>query len=139
MRIWAREEASTGGYVCKATIAEDAPVTAVDFMNVCLPDGHTYLAVGTEAGRVRVYNVDVKKAFLVTELEVEYRRSALFLPSSKAILTPQSIYPYSSKAVTQLGWKPISRGKTEKIEMDLAIASEDSSLRVYSIDLPSSK
>ena len=97
------------------------------------------MAVGTEAGRVRVYNVDVKKAFLVTELEVEYRRSALFLPSSKAILTPQSIYPYSSKAVTQLGWKPISRGKTEKIEMDLAIASEDSSLRVYSIDLPSSK
>merc|ERR1711939_3001 len=104
-------------------LPEDAPVTAVDFMNVCLPDGHTYLAVGTEAGRVRVYNVDVKKAFLVTELEVEYR----------------SIYPYSSKAVTQLGWKPISRGKTEKIEMDLAIASEDSSLRVYSIDLPSSK
>ncbi|KAG4419777.1 hypothetical protein IFR04_007087 [Cadophora malorum] len=123
VRIWAREEASTGGYVCKATIAEDAPVTAVDFMNVCLPDGHTYLAVGTEAGRVRVYNVDVKKAFLVTELELEYR----------------SLYPYSSKAVTQLGWKPISRGKTEKVEMDLAIASEDSSLRVYSIDLPSSK
>ncbi|KAH9221146.1 RNA polymerase-like protein II Elongator subunit [Leptodontidium sp. 2 PMI_412] len=129
VKIWAREEASTGagGYVCKATIAEDAPVTAVDFMNVCLADGaRTYLAVGAEVGRVRIYCVDVKQAFSVAELEVEY----------------QSPYPYSSKAITQLAWKPTgtSGEKAEgmEMEMELAVASEDSSLRVYSINPSSS-
>ncbi|KAH7321475.1 WD40-repeat-containing domain protein [Rhexocercosporidium sp. MPI-PUGE-AT-0058] len=124
VKIWARDEEASasgvGGYVCKATIAEDAPVTAVDFMNVCLPDSQqTYLAVGTEVGRVRVYCVDVKKAFSVMELDVEH----------------SSPYPYSTKAITQLAWKPTSTNcdKTEGIEMELAIASEDSSLRVYSI------
>ncbi len=42
-----------------------------------------------------------------------------------------SSYPYPSKAITQLAWKPSGK---EKISMKLAIASEDSSLRVYSLD-----
>ncbi|KAK0100977.1 hypothetical protein ONS96_006209 [Cadophora gregata f. sp. sojae] len=122
VKIWAREEANTGGYVCKATIAEDTPVTALDFMNVCLPDGRTYLAIGTEVGRVRIYSVGVKETFSVIELAVEY----------------PSPHPYSSKPITQLAWKPTSGEKTEGIEMELAIASEDSCLRVYSINLSSS-
>ncbi|EKD13555.1 WD domain-containing protein [Drepanopeziza brunnea f. sp. 'multigermtubi' MB_m1] len=120
VKFWAREEASTGGYVCKATIAEEHPVTAVDFMDRCVADGRAYLAVGTEVGRVRIYCLDAEKAFDVTELGVEY----------------PSAYPYPSKAITQLAWKPHSGGNAGRIEMQLAVASEDSSLRIYSLGLP---
>lgn len=47
-----------------------------------------------------------------------------------------SIYPFPSRSVTQLAWKP-SRRETEggNIEHELAVASEDSSLRIYSLKL----
>lgn len=74
VKIWASEEASSRRFTCRATITEEYPVTAIDFMNVCLPDGRTYLAVGTEVGLVRVYCLDVKKGFVVEELKVDYPR-----------------------------------------------------------------
>ncbi|PBP17422.1 WD domain-containing protein [Diplocarpon rosae] len=119
VRIWAREEASPNKYTCKATIAEEHPVTAVDFTEVCVTAGRTYLAVGTEVGRVKIYCLDVEKTFSITELSVEY----------------PCTYPYPSKAITQLAWKPHCI-KGGQVEMELAIASEDSSLRIYSLSLP---
>lgn len=47
-----------------------------------------------------------------------------------------STYPFPTKAITQLAWKPSNKEGGGK--MELAIASEDSSLRVYSIDTSSS-
>ncbi|KAI6714284.1 hypothetical protein JHW43_003231 [Diplocarpon mali] len=120
VRIWASEEARSSGYTCKAIIAEEHPVTAVDFMEVCVADGRSYLAVGTEVGRVKIYCLDVEKAFSTTELRVEY----------------PSTYPYPSKSITQLAWKPQGIEKNGEVEMELAIASEDSSLRIYSLSLP---
>lgn len=139
VKVWAREEANAGGYTCKATIAEEHPVTALDFMNVCVTDGRTYLAVGTEVGRVRIYCLAVNEAFSVRELVAEYPRSVYFSAFENVLLTLlfSSSYPYPSKAITQLAWKPQSGEKPERVEMELAIASEDSSLRVYSLSLPS--
>lgn len=77
VKIWAREETSSAGYVCTTVIAEEHPVTAVDFMDVCVGAGRAYLAVGTEVGRVRIYCLDVEKAFSVAELDVEYPRFVL--------------------------------------------------------------
>jgi len=47
-----------------------------------------------------------------------------------------STYPHSIKAVTQLAWKPTSKAGGGPIEMEVAIASEDSSLRIYSLAVP---
>ncbi|CZT06087.1 probable elongator complex protein 2 [Rhynchosporium graminicola] len=132
VKIWTGEQQNTttdsspspgaGGYTLRSTITEDGPVTAIDFMDTCLPNGQAYLAVGTELGHVRVYLVDMQEAFSVTDLQVEY----------------SSPYPYSSKAVTQLAWKPAGAlSSTGKVGIELAVASEDSSLRVYSIKVDS--
>jgi elongator complex protein 2 len=40
-------------------------------------------------------------------------------------------YAYPSKAITQLAWKPSQEDEQGQIDMELAIASEDSSLRIY--------
>ncbi|KAL2067879.1 hypothetical protein VTL71DRAFT_15977 [Oculimacula yallundae] len=141
VKIWGREEANTipppntdpststssVGFTHRATITEDAPITAIDFTNICLPNssGKACLAVGTELGHIRIYIVDLM-AFSATELVAEY----------------SSPYPYSSKAVTQLAWKPMgakegSEGLDGAIELELAVASEDSSLRVYTFEVAS--
>jgi len=118
VKIWVRDREA--GFTCKATIAEEHPVTAVDFLDVVLGDGKAYLAVGTEVGGLRFYSVDVKGDFSATEVEMSYA----------------STYPYPSKTITQLAWKP-SRGEGNAVKVELAIASEDSSLRIYSLNPPS--
>ena len=51
-------------------------------------------------------------------------------------LTVCSNYPYPSRSITQLAWKPSkSNTNVKDTERELAIASEDSSLRIYSIKL----
>jgi elongator complex protein 2 len=71
VKIWAKDgEAS---FVCKTIITEEAPVTAVDFMDI-LMGGKACLAVGTEIGRLRIYCVDVQGDFSVTEIHVVYPR-----------------------------------------------------------------
>ncbi len=92
VKVWAREEANAGKYTCKATIAEEHPVTALDFMNVCVADGQTYLAVGTEVGRVRTYCLAVKEAFSVTELEEKYPRSVHFPNLENVTPTHSSVF-----------------------------------------------
>lgn len=44
-----------------------------------------------------------------------------------------SSYAFPSRAVTALAWKPSREGQTADLE--LAVVSEDSSLRVYSLNL----
>ncbi|KAK6595704.1 WD repeat domain-containing protein [Botrytis cinerea] len=97
VKIWGRD--SEGGFICKATITTDAPVTAIDFCD-------------------EIYRVEIGEAITVQEVPLEISNNY-----------------YPSKAITQLAWKPSSKETSESStkSMDLAIASEDSSLRIYSL------
>ncbi|KAG9246124.1 quinon protein alcohol dehydrogenase-like superfamily [Calycina marina] len=106
VKIWSQDEKKE--WLHKSTIVEDGPVTAIDFHE-------NNLAVGLESGIFKVYVIDFEKG------------SHQQLPITHPI---SSIYP--SKAITQLAWKPFGQEKGGSAE--LAIASDDSSLRVYSID-----
>ncbi|KAM3073510.1 Elongator subunit elp2 [Clarireedia jacksonii] len=126
VKIWGREggdgdgngEGGNGGFVCKSTIAEEHPVTAIDFLDTVIDDT-MYLAVGTEMGRFRIYRVDVGGEG-VSCSEVELGVGPHFHPS---------------KAITQLSWKPSAKDEEQNSTKQLAIASEDSSLRIYSLHL----
>ncbi|KAH8600776.1 quinon protein alcohol dehydrogenase-like superfamily [Bisporella sp. PMI_857] len=115
VKIWAWEGESEWKH--KATIPEEGPVTAIDFPDVLLGEYKTYLAVGLESGVFKIYVVDLKDSFSVTAVELSEPISS----------------PYPSKAITQLAWKPSQETEQGIKRLELAIASEDSSLRVYSI------
>jgi elongator complex protein 2 len=65
VKIWAKEQGSAG-FSFVATIPEEHPVTAIDFLNVAVDEDSTYLAIGTEAGIFKVYSLAVKQTFSVT-------------------------------------------------------------------------
>ena len=53
------------------------------------------------------------------------------------MLTCRSTYLCPSAAITQLAWKPSRNKEHGKTDIELAIASEDSSLRIYTLNSPS--
>ncbi|KAI1753510.1 WD40-repeat-containing domain protein [Xylaria castorea] len=107
VKIWRREEAA-GGIACIATITETHSATAIDFLPRPNKDGQFVLAVGTEAGKISIHSLDP------TSLTV----------SSSFTLRPELCL---AKPVLQLAWRP------HKDTSELAIAGDDSSLRVYRI------
>jgi elongator complex protein 2 len=138
VKIWAKDEIEGASFTCRAAIAEEHPVTAIDFPNIALEDGTVYLAVGTEAGRVKIYLVDLKERFSVAEVELAYPRYVSF-PAFQFKADLSSTYPYPTKPITQLAWKPSKVDAEGEVNMELAIASEDSSLRIHSLKPDRSK
>lgn len=80
VKIW-RE--GPEGFTCNATIPEENPVTAIDFFDAMVGND-VYLAVGTDAGRFRVYRVTVGAEITVTEVLLEIKYGSLFVHSSIA-------------------------------------------------------
>ncbi|KAG9232771.1 WD40-repeat-containing domain protein [Amylocarpus encephaloides] len=116
VNIWAKRHVETS-FTCKSTLTETVPVTAIDFLDSMIGDGLAYLAAGSETGFVAVHSVDFKNNFKVQTL-------AVYLPSH---------YPNPTRQVTQLAWKPThAENRDGEPDVSLAMASEDSSLRVYS-------
>lgn len=74
VKVWAKEPDSQQ-FVCKATIPQDSPITAIDTLDVAI-DGKLYVAIGTEAGKLSIYGVD-SKSCEATAVEVDYSRSVL--------------------------------------------------------------
>jgi elongator complex protein 2 len=66
VKIWAKDEFSI---TLKASIPEETPVTAIDFLNVLVGDDQAYLSVGTEAGVFKTYVLDTKK-FTVAAIQL---------------------------------------------------------------------
>ncbi|PKS10827.1 hypothetical protein jhhlp_002584 [Lomentospora prolificans] len=96
------------------TIPSTQPVTAVDFLGAKNKNGgHYVLAVGNEAGQVSVYTLDPQDLAIVSEQHLD-----------------ESLCP--SKSVLQLAWRPTKEDKQQGHE--LAIASEDTCLRIYHFD-----
>ncbi|ESZ91218.1 hypothetical protein SBOR_8392 [Sclerotinia borealis F-4128] len=123
VKIWVLSP-STQKFTNSISIPELSPVTAIDFLDTFIGDD-MYLAVGTEAGVFRIYRVTVSGEgdIAVDEVLLDIGKNH-----------------YPSKAITQLAWKPTSKNTAKNTSsentntiMELAIASEDSSLRIYSL------
>jgi len=111
VRIWLRKG---GDFVLGLTVAQEHPITALDFWPEMAGDGMLLLAVGTEIGRLLVLTLKVEEDGEVSAAMTVTLSEDLWLP----------------KAVMQLAWRPRRDGKDDK---ELAIAGEDGSLRIYSI------
>ncbi len=58
VKLWTQEPRSDkddGDFECASTVVLDQAATAVDFFDIADRDLHSYLAVGTEGGRFRLY------------------------------------------------------------------------------------
>jgi elongator complex protein 2 len=55
VKVWAKEQNATG-FTQKTAIAEDNPVTAIDFLDTSL-ESQLYLTVGTETGHFMIYSL----------------------------------------------------------------------------------
>ncbi|KAI1351785.1 WD40-repeat-containing domain protein [Xylaria sp. FL0043] len=108
VKLWRRGDDEATEIACVATIAETHPVTAIDFLPRPGKDGQFVLAIGTEAGKISIYALDP------TSLTV----------ASSFTLRPELCL---AKPVLQLAWRP----RTDSSE--LAVAGDDSSLRLYRI------
>ncbi|KXX77568.1 Elongator complex protein 2 [Madurella mycetomatis] len=112
VKVWIKKGRGDGQqFELAKAIAEEHPVTALDFLPEVTKDGLLLLAVGTEAGKLLVLSLKVEggEAAVVSALTVA---SELCLP----------------KAVMQLAWRPAKEGQEGR---ELAIAGEDGSLRIY--------
>lgn len=61
VKIWASNQDATG-FTHKATIAEEGPVTAIDFLDAVIGK-QVFLAIGTETGHFKVYRLDGEQNF----------------------------------------------------------------------------
>lgn len=60
VKIWAmKAEAEGGQFGLAATVADEQPVTAVDFLFERTKEGHLVLASGNDAGRIRIHTLCV--------------------------------------------------------------------------------
>ncbi|RAK96443.1 Elongator subunit ELP2 [Aspergillus ibericus CBS 121593] len=107
VKLWQKNE---GSFECKSTIPLKTPVTALAFLPQVYKDS-VFLAAGEESGELCVYQIAVES------LEASH------LSSVDKLASP-------SKAITQLAWRPIPEKETRNFA--LAVASEDTSTRIYS-------
>ncbi|KAF2966822.1 hypothetical protein GQX73_g6738 [Xylaria multiplex] len=105
VKVWRRGETDI---TCITTITATHPVTSIDFAPHLNKDGHFVLAVGTEAGKISIHSLDSTSLTVASSFEL---RPELCL----------------AKPVLQLAWRPWTDSN------ELAIAGDDSSLRIYRI------
>ncbi|KAK8147676.1 hypothetical protein G3M48_001194 [Beauveria asiatica] len=112
IRLW-RGQANAEGrveFAQAAAVSTGVPVTAVDFLPRAIGgQGRYVLAFGTETGRVGTYLVSGDGA--------------------EATEQPLPAHMHLPKTVLQLAWRPWQEGSSAAAE--LAVAGEDSSLRLY--------
>ncbi|PGH13181.1 hypothetical protein AJ80_06427 [Polytolypa hystricis UAMH7299] len=117
VKIWALDE-DNKTFSCKATIALQHPVTAIDFYPVAV-DNHAYLAVGEDNGQITIHKIAVED-----------------FKTNQADALPTLECP--SKTINQLLWRPpgeMQDGEAAKGgALKLAVASEDSSVRIYIVN-----
>ncbi|EFY88783.1 elongator protein 2 [Metarhizium acridum CQMa 102] len=113
VRIWSSQVGEDGKlhFTQTTSLPCGGSVTSVDFLSTMV-GGKLVLAVGTEAGKVSICLVK-EDGLAVTEL-----------PSQPELKLP--------KTVLQLAWKPIR--KTDESAYTLAVAGDDSSLRLISFN-----
>jgi elongator complex protein 2 len=112
VKLWEKVDDS---FACKTTISLENSVTAVSILPSVL-DASFFLATGEESGKLSIYQVTVGG-----------------LGARQVATVDRLVSP--SRAVTQLSWRPSHQKDVRETECryELAVASEDSSVRVYAI------
>ncbi|KAL1959991.1 hypothetical protein VTO42DRAFT_659 [Malbranchea cinnamomea] len=120
VKIWMLDGSAC---VCKATLLRSSPVTAIDFLPVVV-NNQLYLAMGEDSGQISILSLALES----------------LVDTGKGFVFPASDCP--SKSITQVSWRPsqslrngdISQESEGRSRFELAVASEDSSIRIYTID-----
>ena len=107
VKIWRMEDEKS--FACQSTISLQSSVTAISFLQESR-GGSFLLAVGEDTGVLSVY--------LVTGDSLENKHM---------VTVDKAVSP--SKTITQLAWRPTAN----RSKLELAVASEDASTRVYGI------
>lgn len=107
VKIW---QITDSGVQLKATVSADVAVTAVACSRT-LSQGRLQFAFGTESGEIVVGLTSVE------ELD-------------KVEVTKVSTHCSPAKAINQISWRPTAINATQQI----AVASDDSSVRIYNVD-----
>lgn len=121
VKIW---ELDGSTCVCKTTLPKSNPVTAVDFLPTTV-NKELCLAVGEDSGQISVHVLSLES-----------------LSETCQRCFPKRDCP--SKTITQLSWRPCASTQQNDVEFplngnsraifELAVASEDSSVRIYSVE-----
>lgn len=111
VKIW---QHSGDSFTCISTVALESAVTAIAFLPTPFKNSFI-LAAGEDSGSVSIYRVAVES-----------------LEAKQVVTIDQRIAP--SRAITQLSWRPTPVGDVDgKTPFELAVASEDTSTRIYAI------
>lgn len=111
VKIWHRIEDT---FPCKTTLGLTSAVTAIAFLPV--PYRNTFiLAAGEDNGSVSIYQLAKDS-----------------LEARHVVTVDRRIAP--SRTITQLSWRPVcSEDADDRTQFELAVASEDTSIRIYVI------
>ena len=113
VKLWQRTD---GTFACKSTITLGSTVTAISFLRRPRNDS-LILAAGEDGGQISLHQISTET-----------------LEAKQLTTVDKSISP--SKAITKLSWRPVSTD-VDHHKYELAVASEDTSTRIYAIsDLP---
>ncbi|KAF3275979.1 hypothetical protein TWF970_006589 [Orbilia oligospora] len=114
VKVWELQGKDWG---CTETVKFEEPITAIDILDrvIDLDEGQfVVLAVGLESGAWSVYKAKVKEGGGIEGWGQWVEVDGYIAPA---------------KAITQIAWKPSGEDKT----FEVAISSEDSSVRIYEI------
>lgn len=118
VKLW---QMASGSFECKSAIPLRSPVTALSFLEN-VQNGFFILAAGEDNGKVSLHQISTDS------LEARH------LTSIDKLISP-------SKAITELSWRPVLMGLNgpsseeapNESKFELAVASEDTSTRIYAI------
>ncbi|KAL4926514.1 6-phosphofructo-2-kinase-domain-containing protein [Aspergillus undulatus] len=110
IKLWQVTEESVE---CKATIPARSSATAISFLPR-VQNGTLYLATGEDDGKLSIHQINLQN--------IEPSPLANFDRDQSP-----------SKTITELSWRPQSGEAGDKLTFELAVASEDTSIRIYHI------
>ncbi|KAJ5825492.1 hypothetical protein N7474_002630 [Penicillium riverlandense] len=111
VKIW---EKTGDTFSCKSTVAVTSAVSAISFLPVIFKSTFV-LAVGEDNGTISIHRVASDR------LECQH-----------IVTVAQNLSP--SKTITSLSWRPVPVKEVDgRSKFELAVASEDTSARIYSI------
>jgi elongator complex protein 2 len=111
VKIWQKTEDT---FACKTTITLTSAVSAVAFLPTPYKNNFI-LAAGEDSGVISIHRIDIEN------LEAQH------IVTIDPLIAP-------SKTITQLSWRPVPVADVDnRTRFELAVASEDTSTRIYAI------
>ncbi|KAG0160429.1 hypothetical protein PDIDSM_7958 [Penicillium digitatum] len=111
VKIWQKSEDT---FVCKTTVGLTSAVSAIAFLSAT-HKGTYVIAVGEDNGVISIHRI------VADTLEAHH------IVTIDKVASP-------SKAITQLSWRPVPAAEADtRNRFELAVASEDTSTRIYAI------